>query len=72
MTCEDPVQFDSPQWKYYSRSCIDLISKLLIKKPEQRITLEQMLQHPWFSKMYDREAGGKAGGLSAQQQKRQQ
>jgi len=49
-----------------------LISKLLIKKPEQRITLEQMLQHPWFSKMYERESGGKAGGLSAQQQKRQQ
>ena len=51
MTCEDPVKFDSPQWKYYSRSCIDCISKLLIKKPEERMTLGQMIKHPWFAKM---------------------
>lgn len=31
MTREDNVTFDSPQWKYYSRSSIDLVSKLLIK-----------------------------------------
>ena len=48
MTCDDPVTFDSPQWKSYSRNCIDLISKLLIKKPEERITLTQMMNHPWF------------------------
>jgi serine/threonine protein kinase len=48
MTCDDPVTFDSPQWKSYSRNCIDLISKLLIKKPEERITLTQMMIHPWF------------------------
>jgi len=49
MTCEDKVVFDSPQWKNYSRECMDLIFKLLIKKPEERITLEQSLAHPWFS-----------------------
>lgn len=51
MTCEDPVAFDLPQWKTYSRQCKDLISKLLIKKPEDRLTLPQMISHPWFSKM---------------------
>ena len=51
MTCEDKVVFDSPQWKNYSRECMDLIFKLLIKKPEERITLEQSLAHPWFASL---------------------
>lgn len=55
MTKEDPVTFESPQWKYYSRSCIDLISKMLIKQPEKRITLDQIIKHPWFSKNYDKQ-----------------
>ena len=33
----------SPQWKNYSRECMDLIFKLLIKKPEDRISLEGSL-----------------------------
>ena len=40
MTCEDAVTFDSPQWKNYSKDCIDLIVQLLVKKPEERITLD--------------------------------
>ena len=51
MTCEDQVVFDSPQWKNYCRECMDLIFKLLIKKPEDRISLEGSLQHPWFSSL---------------------
>lgn len=60
MTCEDKVVFDSPQWKNYSRDCIDLIFKLLIKNPEQRINLDDVLRHPWFdklSKKFDKNAG---------------
>lgn len=40
MTCEDKVIFDSPQWKNSSRACIDLISKLLAKNPDERLTLD--------------------------------
>ena len=43
MTCEEKVVFDSPQWKNYSKECMDLITKLLIKNPENRITLTQVL-----------------------------
>lgn len=50
MTCEDEVTFDSPQWKNYSRSCIELVISLLKKKPEERITLAQIMKHPWLSK----------------------
>lgn len=51
MTCEDKVVFDSPQWKNYSRESMDFIYKLLIKNPDERITLDQALKHPWFSKL---------------------
>lgn len=40
MTCEDKVIFDSPQWKNCSRAGIDLISKLLAKNPDERLTLD--------------------------------
>lgn len=48
MTINEPVRFENPQWKNYSALCKDLISKLLIKKPEERMTLAQMMVHPWF------------------------
>lgn len=51
MTCEDKVVFDSPQWKNYSRECMDLIFKLLIKSPDQRISLDDVLKHPWFDRL---------------------
>ena len=49
MTCEDRVVFDSPQWAGYSKECQDLIFKLLIKTPEDRITLDQAMAHSWFN-----------------------
>ena len=48
MTCEDRVVFDSPQWAGYSQDCQDLIFRLLIKRPEERISLDQALAHKWF------------------------
>lgn len=51
MTCEDQVIFDSPQWRHVSRACVDLINKLLIKNPEERITLDQTLNHLWFKNL---------------------
>ena len=51
MTCEDEVVFDSPQWANYSMECQDLISRLLIKRPEERITLIDALAHNWFRKV---------------------
>ena len=51
MTCEDKLTFDSKQWSNYSADIIDLLNKMLIKKPEDRITLEQLLRHQWFNKL---------------------
>ena len=31
-----------------SPACIDLIKKLLVSKPENRIGIDQIMKHPWF------------------------
>ena len=51
MTCEAQVTFDSPQWKTISREAIDLCTQLLMKKPEERLTLDKMIVDPWFKKL---------------------
>jgi len=33
-----------------SEECIDMLRKLLHPNPEQRITLDDILEHPWFNK----------------------
>jgi serine/threonine protein kinase len=33
---------------YLSASCCELISKMLLAVPEKRLTIEQVLAHPWF------------------------
>merc|ERR1711933_301664 len=35
-------------WQKISKEAKDLISKLLIKNPAQRITCENAMKHPWF------------------------
>lgn len=51
MTLEDPVVFNSAQWKNCSAQSKDLITKLLMKRPEERITLDKVAMHPWFKKL---------------------
>eukprot|EP00112_Aurelia_sp_Birch-Aquarium-sp1_P013891 Seg2976.3 transcript_id=Seg2976.3/GoldUCD/mRNA.D3Y31 product="Phosphorylase b kinase gamma catalytic chain skeletal muscle/heart isoform" protein_id=Seg2976.3/GoldUCD/D3Y31 len=41
-------KFGSPEWDDISESPKDLIRKLLVVDPKQRITAEQALLHPWF------------------------
>jgi serine/threonine protein kinase len=50
MTCEDDVIFDRETWKNYSAESKDIISRLLIKNPEKRITLQEVIDHKWFKK----------------------
>ena len=51
MTCEDDVIFDPPTWKNYSPESKDLITRLLIKNPDKRITLPEVIDHLWFKKV---------------------
>eukprot|EP00754_Rhynchopus_humris_P025434 Rhum_TRINITY_DN14945_c6_g1::Rhum_TRINITY_DN14945_c6_g1_i1::g.130917::m.130917/K08794/CAMK1; calcium/calmodulin-dependent protein kinase I len=41
--------FPDPYWKSISDEAKDFIRRLLVVNPEQRMTPEQALQHPWIS-----------------------
>ncbi|XP_060504989.1 phosphorylase b kinase gamma catalytic chain, liver/testis isoform isoform X2 [Panthera onca] len=50
MIMEGQYQFSSPEWDDRSDTVKDLISKLLQVDPEERLTAEQALQHPFFER----------------------
>jgi len=41
--------FDDPAWENVSDSAKDLITKLLVKDPKERLSAEQCLKHPWLT-----------------------
>lgn len=42
------VDYSFPQSVPVSDGCKDLISKILVGDPDRRITVQQILQHPWY------------------------
>jgi serine/threonine protein kinase len=44
---------DAEVWGSISSECKDLINKMLIKNPKDRITVPEALKHPWFNKYND-------------------
>ncbi|XP_012678627.1 calcium/calmodulin-dependent protein kinase type IV [Clupea harengus] len=40
-------EFVSPWWDDVSLNAKDLVSKLIVQDPHQRLTVDQALQHPW-------------------------
>ena len=46
--CRGQYEFRPEYWNKVSSAAKDFISKLLVVNPEQRLTAEQALQHPWF------------------------
>ena len=46
---------ESPPFNKLSKSSIDLIKRLLTMDPEQRISAEQALNHPWFKEFKSQE-----------------
>ena len=45
---EAKLLFDAPIWQRVTKQAKDLIQKLIVKQPENRLTAAQALQHPWF------------------------
>lgn len=43
------VNFNQPGWLKVSYDAKDLVARLLEKDPCKRISIEQALQHSWFS-----------------------
>ena len=44
-------QKNEERWKKSSKEVRDLITKLLVYEPENRLTAEEALKHPWFDKV---------------------
>ena len=46
----EPLEFDEDDWETRSQRVQDLISCCLEKKKENRITIDEFINHPWFKK----------------------
>ena len=46
----EELVFDDREWKKMSKDVKKLINSCLIKEPDERITIEEFLNHPWFQK----------------------
>lgn len=44
------VDYEIPSSPAISADCKDLMKKLLVKDPQERLTLHQVMHHPWFLK----------------------
>ena len=47
LKCE--YEIDIPEFSKVSAEARDLVQKLLLASPEERLTAEQCLSHPWLS-----------------------
>ena len=46
----DDLEFDEDEWENKSKNAKKLIANCLIKEPEDRITIDEFINHPWFKK----------------------
>ena len=58
LTCSDLASFSILQVDYtfppnaiVSPECKDLLARILIDNPDKRITVQQILRHPWYQKV---------------------
>jgi len=47
----DDIEFNDEEWEIRSKKVKELISCCLKKEPEERITIDEFLNHPWFKKL---------------------
>lgn len=56
------VKYSFPANLHLSKECLDLISRIFVANPTQRIKIKEIQQHPWFLKNLPEEL--KDGGLA--------
>uniref|UniRef100_A0A8B9Z7I0 Serine/threonine-protein kinase 17A n=1 Tax=Anas platyrhynchos TaxID=8839 RepID=A0A8B9Z7I0_ANAPL len=67
------VSYSGEDFDLISESAVDFIKTLLVKKPEDRATAEECLQHPWLeqsdepiSRAWNESAGGESSDVTQQ------
>lgn len=48
-TINDPLVFDLPIWRKVSNSAKNLLTRMFAKDPQERISLDDTLNHEWFN-----------------------
>jgi serine/threonine protein kinase len=46
------VDYTFPPNAIVSPECKDLLARILIDNPDKRITVQQILRHPWYQKVW--------------------
>jgi serine/threonine-protein kinase SRK2 len=59
------VKYAFPAALTISRDCADLVARVFVANPAQRITLAQLKQHPWFRKNLPPELADDGAGAAA-------
>jgi calcium-dependent protein kinase len=49
------LEYDTEEWKDISQDAIDLVKKMLDRKPEKRLSAEACLNHRWFKVLENQE-----------------
>ena len=57
---KQPLVFDDSDWRSISCEAKDLITKMLEKNPDDRITLKNIFKHKWFENNMNNKIGDKA------------
>ena len=47
----DDLEFDEEEWEVRTKKVRDLITSCLKKEPEERISIDDFINHPWFKKL---------------------
>lgn len=49
------IRYEEVEWERFNfdSQTQDLLSKILIKNPNERLTLDEILEHPWFNVYYE-------------------
>lgn len=55
-----------PETTKFSKNFLDLLKKIFIYDPEERITAKQALQHPWFKELATADDGTEAAKIRMQ------
>ena len=55
------VKYSFPSTLHLSRECLDLISRVFVANPAQRISIAQIKQHAWFLRNLPEELKVSAG-----------
>jgi dual-specificity kinase len=56
----------------YLRNFLDLLKRMFVYDPAQRITAKQALNHPWFKEMAHPDDGTEAAKIRKERQRREQ